>query len=562
MSGRRLSLWRVCVVVAVLGAIAYVGWVQARGVIDRVRESPSRTYFAPYVDVTLTPSFAFEDAAVSPSKDVVLGFVVADPRHPCLPSWGTYYDLDGADQALDLERRIERLRERGGDAVVSFGGAANEELAVTCASEKALTASYAGVIERYALRTIDLDLEGAALADAPATRRRARAMRHLQTEAQRNGRPLHIWLTLPVAPTGLTSEGLAQVRAMYAAGVHLAGVNLMTMNYAESRGAGMDMFEASRSAVDATATQLVRLSRRAGRPLTRAQAYRHLGATPMIGQNDVERDVFSLKDAGSLVGYAERVSLGRVSMWSANRDYPCGTGSPRLSNTCSGVPQEPLAFTWQLGRLDASMPARQSTQRGDAAERAVSRDDPRTSPYPIWNADATYTKGDKVVWHGRVYVAKWWAQNDAPDAPVAHPWDSPWREIGPVMPADAAAARRPERTARPALWSDKEVYLRGDRVRWGRYLYEAKWWTQGDEPEPEPARALEVPWTLVGAVPKGPAPVAPVLPSWYPRRTYAPGTTITHRGRRYVATAWTRGQAPGSSGASPWRYLGSDLAQR
>ena len=125
----------------------------------------SVTWFAPYYYVTLTPAFHFEDPVVSPSLTQVLGFVVADPRNGCSPTWGTYYDLDGAGRALDLDRRITRLRERGGDAVISFGGAANTDLAVACTSQPALNAWYQLVVKRYSSRIIDLDIEGAALAD-------------------------------------------------------------------------------------------------------------------------------------------------------------------------------------------------------------------------------------------------------------------------------------------------------------------------------------------------------------------------------------------------------------
>ena len=49
-----------------------------------------------------------------------------------------------------------------------------------------------------------------------------------------------------------------------------------------------------------------------------------MGATPMIGQNDVPGETFSLSDAHALVSFAHRMHLARVSMWSANRDTQCG----------------------------------------------------------------------------------------------------------------------------------------------------------------------------------------------------------------------------------------------
>ena len=121
--------------------------------------------------------------------------------------------MDGAGRALDLDRRIVRLRERGGDAVISFGGAANTDLAVACTSQKALNGAYSRVVKRYSSKIIDLDIEGAALSNTAANLRRAIAMKTLQSSSSPATR-LRIWLTLPVAPTGLTAEAQALVALM------------------------------------------------------------------------------------------------------------------------------------------------------------------------------------------------------------------------------------------------------------------------------------------------------------------------------------------------------------
>ena len=127
---RRLSFIRLLILAAAITGLSFAGWTQGSEAYQRITAKPSSTWFAPYDDVTLTPEYHFEDPVVSPSLTQMLGFVVSDPKNPCAPTWGTYYDIDGAGRALDLDRRIVRLRERGGDAIVSFGGAANTDLAV------------------------------------------------------------------------------------------------------------------------------------------------------------------------------------------------------------------------------------------------------------------------------------------------------------------------------------------------------------------------------------------------------------------------------------------------
>src|SRR5207342_1920114 len=138
----------------------------------------------------------------------------------------------------------------------------------------------------------------------------------------------------------------------------LAGVNLMTMDFGASKPGDISMGDAARSALSAAHAQLAATYLRAGRRLSAEQVLARLGVTPMIGRNDVQGEVFSLQDAASLADFADEIGLGRVSVWSANRDAQCGPqdrGDWQVLPTCSGVEQEPLEFTRTfLGPLDGS----------------------------------------------------------------------------------------------------------------------------------------------------------------------------------------------------------------
>jgi chitinase len=62
----------------------------------------------------------------------------------------------------------------------------------------------------------------------------------------------------------------------------------------------------------------------------------------MIGQNDVPGEVFSLNSAEGLNEFVLSHSVGRVSMWSLNRDQTCGPNYVDVrhaSDACSGVSQ-------------------------------------------------------------------------------------------------------------------------------------------------------------------------------------------------------------------------------
>ena len=81
-------------------------------------------WFGGYVDVTATPSYAFETATAPGTQNAVLAFVVAAKDKTCTPTWGGSYSLDQASSDLDLDRRIARVRDQGRNVVVSFGGPA------------------------------------------------------------------------------------------------------------------------------------------------------------------------------------------------------------------------------------------------------------------------------------------------------------------------------------------------------------------------------------------------------------------------------------------------------
>lgn len=479
-------LFLVIALVAVLAAGGFLGWNRFT---DARAASSEPAVFAGYVDVTATPAYAFESPVAESARSVILSFIVAAKDNPCEPSWGTYYSMATAGQDLDLDRRIARLVQQGGSVSVSFGGLANDELALGCTDTTKLKDAYASVVDRYDLATIDLDIEGAALNDAASLKRRAEAVAALQEERKAAGKPLGVWLTLPVAPAGLTVEGTAAVAAMLQAKVQLAGVNIMTMDYGASKAAGTSMLEAAISAANATHTQLTSLYRAAGLELGPDSLWRMIGLTPMIGQNDLVGEIFTLQDAAGLHDFGMAKGVGRMSMWSLNRDATCGPNYPdvqRVSDSCSGVDQEGRLFSEALG-AGLQAPAWQAAatpvpSAPATAMATVPADDPATSPYPIWSSLAVYVAGDRIVWHGNVYESKWWNQSEVPDDPVAANGVAPWQLIGPVLPGDTPAPQVSVPAGTYPQWDAETVYLKGERVMFEGRVFEAKWWTRLDSP--------------------------------------------------------------------------------
>ncbi len=313
--------------------------------------APEVPWFAGYVDVTLPSSYEFDKPPNPEAARAVLSFIVADPENPCTPSWGGHHSMDGAASKLNLDQRITRLRDKGGEIVISFGGQLADELATGCRDKENLAAAYRSVIKRYGSNVVDLDIERDDLDDESAGRRRAEVIAQLQHE-RTGADPLQVWVTLPATPKGLTDHGAAAVTQMLEAGVDLAGVNIMIMNYSASRLKEQTMLEASVAAIRSTHSQLGTIYADAGQPLDASELWSQIGVTPMIGHNDVAGEVIDMAAARGINKFARNHGIGRISMWSLNRDRPCATeerDGAQPSNTCSGLGQEIGAFSRILG---------------------------------------------------------------------------------------------------------------------------------------------------------------------------------------------------------------------
>jgi len=498
---RRLSIFRLFIAIVITAALVVAGVIGARSWYSSATTPEIDPWFAGYVDVTATPTFAFETPKSDAAENVVLSFIVAKAGEECTPSWGNAYTMDEAANSLDLDRRIARLQQQGGEPIVSFGGLLNDELATACTDQTALVSAYQSVIDRYSLTTIDLDIEAGNLTDTDSGARRAKAIASLQKSQKAAGENLAVWLTLPVAPSGLTEDGTNAVSAFLDAGVDLAGVNVMTMDYGDSRVEGQSMLDASTSALEQTHRQLGILYSRAKVDLTSDTLWTKIGATPMIGQNDVPDEIFSLTDAKAFNTYVKQHNMGRMSMWSLNRDVTCSPNygdTRRVSDSCSGVPQGDASFADLLGKGidgDPVVSAAVTTTNEPIAEEV--EDDPATSPYQIWSPDSTYLLGTKVVWHQNVYSAKWWTRGDLPDNPVLETFETPWELVGPVLPGETPVPVPTVPADAYPQWDGETTYVEGDRVIVGQYAFESKWYNQGEPPAAASTDPDSSPWVAL-----------------------------------------------------------------
>ncbi len=296
--------------------------------------------FAPYVDCTLWPNFEIQNVEETGICLYTCAFIVDNEfetgANPC---WGGFSTL-----VMDYyQEKIAALRDLGGDVIMSFGGANGITLAYAAADEFELRDAYKTVIDAYSLNSIDFDIEGFFIAEPLSIERRSKAMKLIQDEYPF----LQISLTLPTMPDGLTADGLNLVQNAIDHDVDIFCVNVMAMDYGPS---GIDMGDAAISAGESLFNQLKTLYQNSGIYYPDSVIWSKIGITPMIGENDVPGEIFYLDDASDLAIWAAEHKIGRLAMWSANRDNECENPNDPLYS-CSHIPQEPFEFSGIFGAV-------------------------------------------------------------------------------------------------------------------------------------------------------------------------------------------------------------------
>jgi hypothetical protein len=302
--------------------------------------------FAPYVDeVTYPPPSLTSIKSASGIHAVTLGFVTAKGRS-CTPTWGGYGNYPVSGRGAYRLSDVRAFRRAGGAVVISFGGAGNTELATVCRSVRSLTRAYRAAIRAYGVSHVDFDIEGAATGNHAADARRAKAIASLQRAARRRRRPLRVAFTLPVGPTGLEEAGKSLLRSARRNHVSVDLVNVMAMDYYDA--APDPAGNMGNYAIQAGTSTLGELQAIFG--WSAARATQRLGVTPMIGINDAPGEVFGLSDAGQLLTWANSQGVAALSMWESRRDSQCAQPVTTTQINCSGVDQDPWAFSHALAR--------------------------------------------------------------------------------------------------------------------------------------------------------------------------------------------------------------------
>ncbi len=264
-------------------------------------------------------------------KDLTLAFILS--HGACNPTWdGTRPLLGGSDQAA-----IESIRAAGGDVVVSFGGWSGKKLGNSCKSVSALAGAYQKVIDAYSLKAIDVDIEHGELTSKKVRKRVVEAL----ASVQRANPGLEISITVGTEESGPDRDGRSLIADAAVIGFQPTVWTLMPFDFGPAL---TDMGHASTRAVEGLVQDLV-----SAYPISAATAYEHAGISSMNGETDEASETVSLEDFDTMLSFAQLRHLGRLAFWSLNRDRPCAPGEGS-SDSCSGIAQQPYAFTEVIAR--------------------------------------------------------------------------------------------------------------------------------------------------------------------------------------------------------------------
>lgn len=246
------------------------------------------------------------------------------------PQWEGYRGLSGATETT----QISAIRAAGGDVVVTFGGAGDDNLGVQRTTAASLANAYQSVIDLYALRAIDIDLEGSALWDSAAVRQRVMdALKIIQT----NNPGIKIYITVGALPDTvywpvkeLMDRGAAiGLDAVWTGMAFWWDSHVGTM--ADATVASMEPFRAYLQQAYGYSTDV---------------AYRHVGISSnngvVVGK---EGEVVTVEDFSAILSYARSHHMGRLTFWALGRDRQCGGQYTDPLTVCSGTTQDEYAFT-------------------------------------------------------------------------------------------------------------------------------------------------------------------------------------------------------------------------
>ena len=322
---------------------------------------------------------------------------------------------------------IKDLQSKGQHVIISVGGA-NGRISIN--SEEAadkFASSLSAIIKEYGFEGVDIDLEGSAVS---GTEYIARGLRKLHNEFGDD-------FIITMAPeTYYMHKADGLMGAYYRLATEIK--DILTICYPQFYNAGGDIgyndFNArypSQSFITSLATMYIENGLRPDQLAIGVPAMSSAAGSGYITTDNLKEVVNSLVYKKTLDGFTpprEYKTLRGVMTWSINWD---GTQN--------------YAWAKSMSELMDSLPVvdggneRPEHDNDDSDNNSDNDDDSDNNDsdnnnqegigdIPGWNSLTAYSSGDKVVYNGKIYEAKWWTQGENPETSQGD--GQPWKYVG------------------------------------------------------------------------------------------------------------------------------------
>ena len=208
---------------------------------------------------------------------------------------------------------------------------------------------------------------------------------------------------------------------------------------------------------------------------------------------------------GDIVSYNGKLYLSQ--WWNKNNVPASSEWGPWKE--WSNIDHSSSSISSTTSYSSSSMSSSNTTSSIDATNESSSSLSNEDTIAP-WSATQIYTKGMYVEYNGRVFMAQWWTRGEAPSTKAWGVWK--WVEnieqealssssdsySSSASLTSSSSSLTSQSSSAVATYTNTfdstKIYLKGDRVSFNGYIYEAQWWTRGDKPTGEPYTV----WKQVG----------------------------------------------------------------
>ena len=318
---------------------------------------------------------------------------------------------------------IKDLKSKGQHVIISVGGANGR---ITIDSEEAadkFASTLSKIIKKFGFEGVDIDLEGAAVS---GTTYIARGLRKVHNEFGDD-------FIITMAPeTYYMHKGDGLMGAYYRLAMEIK--DILTICYPQFYNAGGDIgynnFNArypSQSFITSLATMYIENGLRPDQLAIGVPAMSSAAGSGYISTDKLKAVINSLVYKKSLDGFTpphKYQTLRGVMTWSINWD---ATQKYAWAKSMSELMDSLPVVEGGIERPDHDNDDNEDNNSDNNSDDNDNKDQEGIGDIPGWNSSKAYFCGDKVVYNGKIYEAKWWSQGENPEEQGEY---GPWKYIG------------------------------------------------------------------------------------------------------------------------------------